>query len=164
MLQTARLTLRPTTVDDVDALHSWQSLEEVCVHLPYAPRTRAEVAARIGTYDGAQWVIERRDGTAIGEVMVFRSGADLDLGYVLHPSAWGHGYATEAARAAVSSAWGMFEDDRIVAIIDPANDGSRRVLERVGFEEIGTGVDEHGPWVRFEIPRPEDRSGADHTT
>ncbi|BBH18141.1 hypothetical protein Back2_24280 [Nocardioides baekrokdamisoli] len=154
MLRTDRLILRPTTMDDVEALLSWQSLPDVCTYLPYAPRTRAEVAAKVGTYDGGQWVIERLDGSAIGEVMVFRSGTDLDLGYVLHPTAWGSGYATEAARAAVAWAWEAYPDDRVVAIIDPANVSSRRVLERVGFVEVGTGDDEHGPFVRFEIGRP----------
>ena len=153
MLHTKRLRLRPATADDVDALHAWQSLPEVCAYLPYAPRTREEVAARIGTYDGAQWVIELQDGAAVGEVMVFRSGGDLDLGYVLHPSAWGLGYATEAAQAALDWAWKSYDDDRVVAIIDPSNTASRRVLERVGFVEVGSGEDEHGPFIRFEIGR-----------
>lgn len=155
MLHTERLSLRPATADDVDALFSWQSLAQVCTYLPYAPRTREQVASKIGTYDGAQWVIERRnDGSAIGEAMVFRSGTDLDLGYVLHPSAWGFGYATEAARAAVDWAWDTQDDDRVVAITDAANNASRRVLERVGFVEINRGDDEYGQFVRFEIRRP----------
>ena len=154
MLHTERLILRPATIDDVDALHSWQSLPEVCAYLPYAPRTRDEVEAKIGSYGGGQWMISVADGTPIGEVMVFRSGAELDLGYVLHPSAWGSGYATEAARAALEWAWDAYDEDRIAAIIDPANEASRRVLERLGFVETGRGGDELGPFVRFEIQRP----------
>lgn len=154
MLRTERLTLRPVTVDDVDALHTWQSLPEVCAYLPYAPRTREETAAKVGTYPGQHWLITLDDGTAVGELMVFRSGDDLDLGYVLHPSAWGSGYVTEAARAAVDWVWAAYDDERLVAIIDPANDSSRRVLERLGFLEVGRGGDEVGPFVRFEIGRP----------
>lgn len=157
MLRTERLTLRPVTADDVDALHSWQSLPEVCAYLPYAPRSRDEVAAKVGTYNGPHWLITLTDGTPIGELMVFRSGDDLDLGYVLHPTAWGSGYATEAARVALESVWTAYADERLVAIIDPANVGSRRVLERLGFAEVGRGGDDLGPFVRFEIGRPAER-------
>jgi RimJ/RimL family protein N-acetyltransferase len=154
MLHTERLRLRPPTIEDVDALVTWQSLPEVCTYLPYAPRTREEVAAKIGTYDGGHWLLERLDGSPIGEFMLFRSDAELDLGYVLHPSAWGAGYATEAAGAVLAWAWEAYDDDHIVAIIDPENGASRRVLERLGFDETGSGTDPLGPFVRFELSRP----------
>jgi len=47
-VETARLLLRPIDpVGDVDALHAYQSLPEVCRYIPYEPRTRDEVAARL---------------------------------------------------------------------------------------------------------------------
>ena len=47
-IETARLLLRPIDpVSDVDALHAYRSLPEVCRYIPYEPRTRDEVAARL---------------------------------------------------------------------------------------------------------------------
>ena len=43
-IETERLRLRPLTTADVDAVHAYQSLEEVCAYLPYEPRTREKSA------------------------------------------------------------------------------------------------------------------------
>ena len=46
---------------------------------------------------------------------------------------WGHGYATEAARAALDNGFGELGLDEIVALTVPANRRSRRVMERLGM-------------------------------
>jgi RimJ/RimL family protein N-acetyltransferase len=58
---------------------------------------------------------------------------DVDLGFALLPSFWGNGYACESAAAVMSYGRSAFGLVRIVAIISPRNDASRRVLEKLGF-------------------------------
>ncbi|RYZ72972.1 MAG: N-acetyltransferase [Lysobacteraceae bacterium] len=58
---------------------------------------------------------------------------DVDLGYALLPAFWGRGYAAEAAAAVLADARARLGLSRIVAITDPANQGSIRVLEKLGF-------------------------------
>jgi RimJ/RimL family protein N-acetyltransferase len=45
---------------------------------------------------------------------------EVEAGWRLHPSHWGHGYATEAAQACITAAWEHLDLNRIIAIIDPA--------------------------------------------
>jgi ribosomal-protein-alanine N-acetyltransferase len=56
-----------------------------------------------------------------------------DLGYHLLPSAWGHGYATEAAVASVAFAFGELGASALFAGHHPENHASRKVLLKAGF-------------------------------
>ena len=63
---------------------------------------------------------------------------EIEIGYFLKRAAWGKGYATEAAQRLLRFA---FEDsplEVVVAVIDPGNKSSRRVLEKIGFFSTGT--------------------------
>ena len=58
---------------------------------------------------------------------------DADLGYALLPEFCGHGYAVEAATAVLAHARATLGLGRILAITDPANRASMRLLEKLGF-------------------------------
>ncbi len=58
---------------------------------------------------------------------------DVDLGYALLPEYCGCGFAVEAAAAVLSHARAALGLQRIAAIVDPANQDSIRVLEKLGF-------------------------------
>jgi [ribosomal protein S5]-alanine N-acetyltransferase len=58
---------------------------------------------------------------------------DVDIGYALLPKFWSKGYAVEAARAVKEHAKNVIGLKRIVAIVDPANEGSIRVLQKIGL-------------------------------
>lgn len=85
--------------------------------------------------------VERRAG---GEVvgmcgLIRRAGLDaVDIGYALLPAARGQGLAEEAARAVLEHGRRQLGMERIVAILDPANVRSVRVLERIGMRYEGT--------------------------
>ncbi len=63
---------------------------------------------------------------------------DVDVGYAFLPEFWGRGYAVEAAQAVMTHAKERLGLKRVVAIVDPANAGSIRVLEKIGmaFEKM----------------------------
>jgi RimJ/RimL family protein N-acetyltransferase len=63
--------------------------------------------------------------------------ADIEIGYFFKPSAWGLGYATEAARLLLNFAFEHTTLNNVVAVIDPQNSGSRNVLLKAGFNEAG---------------------------
>ncbi len=58
---------------------------------------------------------------------------DVDIGYAFLPQFWSRGFAVEATRRVVELAREMLGLARIVAIVDPKNSGSIRVLEQIGF-------------------------------
>lgn len=58
---------------------------------------------------------------------------DVDIGYAFLPKFWSKGYAVEAARAVKAYAKDVIGLKRMVAIVDPRNEGSIRVLEKIGL-------------------------------
>ena len=65
-----------------------------------------------------------------GEAGVF------ELGFHLLPEHWGAGYATEAARAVIAFAFETLGAQNLIAGHHPQNEGSRRVLAKLGFHRV----------------------------
>jgi [ribosomal protein S5]-alanine N-acetyltransferase len=84
-------------------------------------------------------VVERESGRVVGEagLQVLEAGPDIELGYTLAHAAWGRGYATEAARAVLQWAFSGLRLERVVAVVDPANEASLRVLDKLGMRRLG---------------------------
>jgi ribosomal-protein-alanine N-acetyltransferase len=63
---------------------------------------------------------------------------DVDIGYAFLPKYWSKGYALESALAVMSHAKDVVGLKRVVAIVDPANGSSIRLLEKIGmaFEKM----------------------------
>ena len=57
---------------------------------------------------------------------------DFELVWTLARRWWGHGYATEGARAALAYAFEVLKKDRVISLIHPNNHASIRVAERLG--------------------------------
>lgn len=149
-LHTARLRLRPVTGADADALFALHSNARVLRYWdapPWNDRARAErfVAAcrRMAEEgSGARLALERTaDGAFIGWCALSGFKPDYrsaSMGYCLSDAAWGHGYATEAARALLEWAFGALDLNRVQAETDTRNVASARVLEKLGFVREGT--------------------------
>jgi [ribosomal protein S5]-alanine N-acetyltransferase len=59
---------------------------------------------------------------------------DVDVGYAFLPRYWSKGYALESVQAVMEYAKNIIRLNRVVAIVDPNNQGSIRVLEKSGFQ------------------------------
>lgn len=86
------------------------------------------------------WVLERRaDGQFLGFAGLSRPSWEahftpaVEVGWRLARDAWGHGYATEAARAALAYGFETVDLDEIVSYTVLANLRSRAVMERLGM-------------------------------
>ncbi|MDU8944797.1 GNAT family N-acetyltransferase [Ovoidimarina sediminis] len=81
------------------------------------------------------WSVEKReDGALVGFVLLgFEPGDhEPELGYMFRDAATGHGYATEAARAARAHAFDVLALPTLVSTIDHDNVASHRLAERLG--------------------------------
>ena len=84
-------------------------------------------------------MIERDSGELIGDAglsLLDGRGPEVEVGYTLARAWWGKGYATEAAGALLTAGFDDFGLDEIVAVADPANAASTRVLEKIGMRRV----------------------------
>ncbi len=149
-LRTARLLLRPFgdgDGDDLFALHSNAFVLRYWDAPPWSERARSArfIAACRQLADegtGARLAVERvADGAFIGWCGLTRWNRDYrsaSLGYCFADAAWGHGYATEAARGLLRWAFDALDLNRVQAETDTRNLASARVLEKLGFVREGT--------------------------
>ena len=76
--------------------------------------------------------------------------AETELGWALARARWGHGYATEAARAVRDWAYAERDVERLISLIAPDNARSIRVAEKLGATPEQMIASPHGPanvWV-----------------
>jgi RimJ/RimL family protein N-acetyltransferase len=144
-LTTARLHLRANQKNDADALARLWSDPEV-TRFAGGPRNYEHVralveggAASAGEY---RWtVVDRQTGEVFGECglihKVVESRPETELIYYLFPNAWGRGIATEAAGAALAFAEKELGLVRLIALVDPSHEASRRVAIKLGFRSQG---------------------------
>ena len=149
-LHTARLRLRPfndTDADPLFALHSSAYVLRYWDAPPWSERARAErflTACRQMEEEGsgARLAMDRvSDSSFLGWCSLTRWNPDYrsaSLGYCLGDAAWGHGYATEAARSVLQWAFATLDLNRVQAETDTRNAASARVLEKLGFVREGT--------------------------
>ena len=141
-LTTERLTLRAPVPADVPVIAAFYRSERSAMAGGHLPPHRAwmQAAAILGHWQVrgfGLWAVVRRDapGDAIlGLVGPFHPDGwpDTEIGWVLFDGAEGHGFAQEAATAALADARDRLGWTRIVSYIDPANARSIALAERMG--------------------------------
>lgn len=158
VLRTARLSLRGWRDDDREPFAALNADPEVMAHFP-TTLTRATCDRLVDlTMDGwgesgfGLWALERiEDGVFIGFTGLSRPSFEahftpaVEVGWRLARHAWGHGYATEAARAALGFGFDTVGLTEIVSFTVPANLPSRAVMERIGMR--------HDPADDFDHPK-----------
>jgi ribosomal-protein-alanine N-acetyltransferase len=147
-LETERLLIRPWQPADRPLFHALTCDPAVMRYVHGGqPYSEAEVdewfsrqARQLAEHDlcmGA--LIEKSSGRLVGVAGTQPLGTtgDLEIGWWLASDVWGRGYATEAGHAAMRHVLDVAGRDRVVAIIDPDNEPSKRVVARLGLEYEG---------------------------
>ena len=144
--RTERLWLRQWRDDDWAPFAALNADPEVMRHFPstldeqesnaFAYRN----AALLEVHGYGLWAVEQAaSGEFLGMVGLNQPLWDArftpctEVGWRFARSAWGHGYATEAARAALAVAFGPLRLDEVVSFTTVANTRSRAVMERLGM-------------------------------
>ncbi len=148
-LHTARLQLRPFGDADADALFALHSNAVVLQYWDAPPWNEPQRAERFlttcreiaETGTGTRLAVDRVvDGRFIGWCGLTRWNPDYrsaSLGFCFEEAAWGHGYASESARALLQWAFDTLDLNRVQAETDTRNAASAHVLEKLGFVREG---------------------------
>jgi len=146
MIRTERLILRAFRDEDRDPWAAMNADPEVMRHFP-ATLSQEEADSLIDRINKSIaetgvgfWAVERaEDGLFLGFAGLNCIGHDIPLkgewevGWRLARHAWGHGYATEAGRAALAHGFGELGLTRIVAYTANTNLPSEAVMQRIGM-------------------------------
>jgi RimJ/RimL family protein N-acetyltransferase len=145
-IETARLRIRAFEADDVDPMASGYGDPDVMRHVCLGVLDREQTVALLEQYRRTQdeqgvstWaVVEKGSGAVIGDVGfgLYAPTGEPELGYTLAAAAWGRGYALEAARACVAASFAHLPHQRLVAKIEPDNERSLRLAERLGMRRV----------------------------
>jgi RimJ/RimL family protein N-acetyltransferase len=150
LIETERLILRGAQMSDFPAYAEMWADPEFARYITGKPQTEEESWSRFLRNAGQWallgkgfWLLQDKDtGQMIGQCGFVEAmrGEDFslrgkpELGWALKSSAWGNGYATEAARAALNWGGKVFGKVRNYCIIEPDNTPSIRVASRLKFE------------------------------
>ncbi len=168
VIETERLRLRAHRPADFDACAALWAEPAVVRFLGGKPNTREECWNRILRHAGfwaftgmGSWLTETKDDTFVGEIGFLWLKRDIEpriegvpeIGWILHPSVHGKGYATEAVRAAL--AWGdaHLGHARVTCLIAPENTASLGVAAKTGFREFARSLYHGDPVVMLERHR-----------
>ena len=163
-IETDRLTLRLMTMRDVDAVHAYQSLEEVARYQLFEPRDRSAVASKIAAWSESTTlehnedylqlaVVRRSDDQLVGDLYFTVKSVEnstAELGWSFNPQFTGHGYATEGAHALLRIAFDTMKLHRVIAELDPRNDRSVALCLRLGMRREAHFVEDmmfKGQWA-----------------
>jgi RimJ/RimL family protein N-acetyltransferase len=149
VIETERLILRQWREEDRAPWRAMNADAEVMRHFP-APLTAEQADAimdrerdRIAVSGVGLWAVERRaDGLFLGFVGLCPAGAALPLAgewevvWRLARHAWGQGYASEAARAALAHAFEGMGLERVVSFTATTNLASQAVMRRIGMVPV----------------------------
>ncbi|MDR3501188.1 MAG: GNAT family N-acetyltransferase [Legionella sp.] len=166
-LETKNLIINTPESSDFDNLYALQSDADVMKYIGNGVRTEAEVM------NGLEKAIvhSQKHNFSLGGVFAKESGAfvgragliylayddnqpDIELGYALTKNAWNKGYGTELARALIHWGFEHLTIERLVGVINPNNEGSRRVLEKAGMNYVGRSHYWNNEIDLYEIHKP----------
>ena len=137
--RTARLTIRPTQIDDAEAVHVIRGLMPFDPPTRDLPATRAMIAAMLAlprSAPGWRQFAMVADGRLIGDMGVHFDSPTVrqaELGFALHPDVRRRGFAIEGVGALVERLFAVGGLHRIAATTDARNIATQRLLTRLRF-------------------------------
>jgi RimJ/RimL family protein N-acetyltransferase len=155
-IEAERIVLRKSLDSDRDRLVELRTDPDVGAYIG-GPSTREAVERRIDevgmagltTAPGLYVIADKATDAFLGTMQLMRVAADepghltegaeeLEPGYMLHRSAWGSGYAFEAATAVLRAAAAELPDQPVILRTQSANTRSLRLAARLGFQVVRT--------------------------
>jgi RimJ/RimL family protein N-acetyltransferase len=169
-LSTDRLVLRPWHLDDDEAALGAYGDSRVARWLtPTMDQVRDPAAMRLVLQQwvaedartippAGRWAVERReDRRLIGGATLLPLPPDdeYEIGWQLHPDAWGRGYATETGLALAQ--WAFKQGiEQVIALVRPANTRALAMVRRIGMDWVGETEKYHNLRLQVFRLRPGD--------
>ncbi|HWQ57376.1 MAG TPA: GNAT family N-acetyltransferase [Clostridia bacterium] len=151
IIQTERLLLRPFLESDAEALHAISNQPHVLRRMPDWESTVEETRGLIRYFEARQRLANKseakvlfaleHEGSIIGMIGVGNKeevNDEIEIAFFIGEAHAGKGYMTEAAKAVSRWVLTNLDLDYLMAIVEPDNIPSRRVVEKCGFHMLDT--------------------------
>lgn len=142
-IETPRLLIRRFEAGDGRAVAAYATDPDVMTYIEGGALAESEVPAFVEKQAGDEAeafpMLLKDTGELVGH-MIFHpwfAPRTYEIGWVLHPSYQGQGYATEAARALLHHGFVTLQAHRIIATCQPENRASYHVMEKLGMRREG---------------------------
>ncbi len=168
MLETFRLVLKVTTIQEASAMVELNSDPEVVRYtgdsaLHSIQEAEAVIRDRLLSqyekYRMGRFSVYLKDGTYIGwcGLRFFPESNEVDLGYRLMKKFWGQGYASEASEVCLQYGFETLKLKRIMAKAMPENIGSLKVIQKMKMTFRGLNTDPNEPlgFITYDITAEE---------
>jgi [ribosomal protein S5]-alanine N-acetyltransferase len=165
VIETKRLLLRTFTSNDAQLIYDLNNDSNV-TRFTYDPMIDIEHARQVleniilpqyALYNHGRWAVHLRENLEfIGWCgLKYRPERhEVDLGYRFKKSAWGNGYATEAADACLKYGFEKLSMRKIIGRAVPENEASWKILEKIGMRFTGEELVD-GHWAKtYELSNP----------
>jgi RimJ/RimL family protein N-acetyltransferase len=146
ILETDRLLLRHLVMDDLNDLYMLYSDPEIRRYFPEGVLTLEETQEELEWHMNGHprhpelglWAtVHKETGSFIGRCGLLPWEIDgkfeVEIAYLFDKSFWGQGLATEAAQGILKYGFDKLNLSRLICLIDPANNASQKVAERIGM-------------------------------
>lgn len=171
-LVSERLVLRPASESDLDFYVEMRNRPEILARPDQEPRPRSQVERQLRVWVdrwqehgyGSWTVFDRDSEQRQGRVELDPMSAgwegiapgEVELGFIVHPTRWNRGIATEAAGLVAVDCFTRAGLRRLVALATSDNPASMRTLEKLGMRRVGQTqhVSEPTTYEVFELARP----------
>lgn len=164
--ETARLILKPRTIDDLESCMEMDIAPQVTEYIPgkwkgsceHLTFLKERILKSYPTGLGYWSIFPKENPTDfLGWIHLLPVQNDrkaTEIGWRLKYSAWGNGYATEAAQVIITHAFSIADFNRIVAYTHSANNRSIKMMNRLGLKYIADFIyNGKTPSLYYEIRR-----------
>lgn len=136
-LSTERLVLRPLSLSDFEAVHSWASNAENVRYMLWGPNSEDETKAFLNAATPGKdfAVVLESTSEVIGSCGIYPDGASdtAEIGWILHMDYWKQGYGAELCRELIRYGFKDLNLRRVFASCAAMNHGSYKIMERNGM-------------------------------
>ncbi|MCO6511320.1 MAG: GNAT family N-acetyltransferase [Aridibacter famidurans] len=164
LLRTERLSMRPFEESDLEWLISHRANEDVVQFLGGLLKQTPEFVEKrmrfymecfeeFGFSMCVTSLLETDRRIGVTGLQPLENTGEIEVGYAFDKDQWGKGLATECGIGWLRYGFSVAGLERIVAVCDPENTGSRRVMEKIGMSYEDTAFSYGFPVVRYGVSK-----------
>ncbi|MBK8501878.1 MAG: GNAT family N-acetyltransferase [Saprospiraceae bacterium] len=161
-LETERLIIRPIALGDKNEIFEYRSNSESNKYQEWIPKTIEEVETFIGKIskqinEPETWfqfvIVEKEKQVIVGDLGIHffdSENKQVEIGFTLNQAYQKRGFAIESVKGVIDYLFKDLNKHRIITSIDPDNQNSIRLVERIGFRKEAHFVKSlliNGEWV-----------------